>query len=224
MQAISKRSANLVSTLGLLSASYHTIEIALYEIDLVDVPLSLPRVPVSVANRTGKLEFIYASLLATRKIFDVYSSVPIERLPGICLTLWAQFNHAFLNGVKLLASEADGWDVQHARRLLNFHGILHCQVKAMEETISRRCRDVKTAMDGKDVFIRFLAKVQHVLRWYESSQIPRIEPQGPSDEPTASNGPLEAPDPGGPPMIFDEDFWQNLFDDNWMLAGDGLSI
>ena len=212
-----------MSTQGLLSASYHTTEIALYEIDLVDSPICLPRVPVTVVNRTGRLEFIYASLLATRKIFDVYSSVPIERLSSICLTLWAQFNHALLNGVKLLASEADGWDVQHARRHLNFHDILDCQVKAMEETVSRRGCGLKTAMDGKDVFIRFLAKVHHVLRWYESSQIPRIEPQGLGDQPTESNESLEVPDPGEPPLVFDDDFWQNLFNDNWMLAGDGLS-
>ena len=221
---MSRLSADLVSTQGLLSASYHTTEIALYEIDLVDSPICLPRVPVTVANRTGRLEFIYASLLATRKIFDVYSSVPIERLPSICLTLWAQFNHALLNGVKLLASEADGWDVQHARQLLNLHDILHCQVKAMEETISTRGCGLKTAMDGKDIFIRFLAKVHHVLRWYESSQIPRIEPRGLSDQSTESNGSLEVPDPEEPPLVFDEDFWQNLFDDNWILPGDGLSI
>ena len=212
-----------MSSQGLLSASYHTIEIALYEIDLVDSPICLPRVPVTVVNRTGRLEFIYASLLATRRIFDVYSSVPIERLPSICLTLWAQFNHALLNGVKLLASEADGWDVQHARQLLNFDDILHCQVKAMEEIISRRGCGLKTAMDGKDVFIRFLAKVHHVLRWYESSQIPRIEHQGLGDQATESDGSLEVPDPGEPPLVFDDGFWQNLFDDNWMLAGDGLS-
>ena len=211
-----------MSTQGLLSASYHTIEIALYEIDLVESPICLPRVPTTVVNRTGRLEFIYASLLATRKIFDVYSSVPIERLPSICLTLWVQFNHALLNGVKLLASEADGWDVQHARRLLNFHNILHCQVKAMEETISKRGCGSNTPMDGKDVFIRFLAKVHHVLRWYESSQIPRTETQGPSDPPTESSGSMEVSDPEEPPLVFDDGFWLNLFDDNWMLAGDGL--
>ena len=185
--------------------------------------MCLPRVPLTVVNRTGRLEFLYASLLATKKVFDVYTSVPTERLPGICLTLWAQFNHALLNGVKLLAAEADGWDVQHARQLLNFHDILHCQVKAMEEAISRRSCGLKTAIDGKDVFIRFLAKVHHVLRWYESSQVPRIEPRGLSDQSTESNGSLEVADPEEPPLVFDDDFWQNLFDDNWMLAGDSFN-
>ncbi|CAD6590339.1 MAG: hypothetical protein ASARMPRED_004732 [Alectoria sarmentosa] len=206
----------------LLLATYHTIEIALYEVDMSDCPMCLPRVPVKVVDRTGRLEFIYTSLLATRKVFDVYSSVPVDRMSGICFTLWAQFNHALLNGVKLIKSEADGWDLQHARNVLTFPDILHSQVKAIEEVISRRGLVLETAMDGKDVFTRFLFKLNNVLRWYESSRFSRIEPQTLSDQPTDPNGFLEATDGESLPA-FDDAFWQNLLDDNWMLVGDGFS-
>ena len=187
-----------------------------------DCSMCLPRVPVKVVDRTGRLEFIYTSLLATRKVFDVYSSVPVDKLSGICFTLWAQFNHALLNGVKLLQSEVDGWDLQHARNVLTFPDILHSQVKAIEEVISRRGLVLETAMDGKDVFTRFLFKLNNVLRWYESSRFSRIEPQTLSDQPTDPNGFLEATDGESLPA-FDDAFWQNLLDDNWMLVGDGFS-
>ncbi len=189
--------------------------------------MCLPRTPVKVIDRTGRLEFICTSLLATKNVFDVYSSVPVERLSGVCFTLWAQFNHALSNGVKLLTTEADGWDLQHARNVLTFPDILHRQVKGVEEIISRRGLVLETALDGKDVFARFLVKVHQALRWYDSSSVSRIEPQGlsdqPSDQPSDPNGSLGMADPGDSLMVFDDTFWQNLFDDNWMLVGDGLS-
>ena len=210
-------------TEGLLLATYHTIEIALYEVDMGDCSKCLPRSTVKVVSRTGRLEFIYANLLATRKVFDVYSSVPVERLSGICFTLWAQFNHALLNGIKFLASEADGWDLQHARSLLTFPDILQSKVKAMEEIISRRGLMPETAMAGKDVFVRILTKLHHVLRWYESSRASRIEPQGLNDQPTDIDGSLEVADLGETLPAFDDAFWQDLLEDNWMLVGNGLS-
>lgn len=190
---------------------------------MIDCLLCLPRVAVTIVDRTGRLEFVYASLLATRKVFDVYSSVPVERLSGICFTLWAQFNHALLYAIKLLSSEVDGWDLQHARSVLMFPDILHNQIKAIEEVISMRGLVLETARGGKDVFARFLSKLHYVLRWYESSCAPRLESQALSDQPTEPNGSLVATDPGESLPVFDDAFWQNLFDDNWMLAADGLS-
>ena len=216
-------STNFASAQGLILATYGTIEIALYEIDLSDCPMCLPRSAVKAVDRTGRLEFIYASLLATRKVFDVYSSIPIERLPGLCTTLWTQFNHALLNGVKLLACEADGWDVQHARGILTFPEILHNQVSAIEEVISRRGLVLEFATESKDVFARFLMKIHQALRWYESSRFSRIEAQGTGDQPSDPNESMEAVYPGEPLQQFDEAFWHNLFDDNWMLVRDGFS-
>ena len=211
-----------MSTQELLLVTYHTTEIALYEIDMSECLMCLPRATVKFADRTGRLEYFYASLLATRKVFDVYSSVPVERLSGICFTLWVQFNHALLYGIKLLSSELDDWDLQHARSVLTFPDILHSQVKAIEEVISRRGLVSETAMDGKDVFSRFLGKLHHALRWYESSRLSRIESQAPSQQPLDPNGSLEATDAGESLPVFDDIFWQNLFDDSWMLIGDGL--
>ena len=182
-----------------------------------------PRNLVKVTDKSGKLEFTYASLIATRKVFDVYSSVPVERLSGVCFTLWAQFNHAFLNGIKLLGSDIDGWDLQHARSVLTFPDILHNQVMAIEYVISKRSPVSDPAMHGKDVFTRLLTKLRHALRWYESITNPRLEPQGLSDQPTCPNGSLEPTDTGASFPVFDDAFWQNIFDDNWMLVGDGLS-
>lgn len=213
----------LLSTKGLLLTTFHTIEIALYEIDMGDEPMCLPRATVKIVTRTGKLEFIHASLLATRKVFDVYSSVPVERLPGICFTLWLQFTHAVLNGVKLLTSETEGWDSQYARSVLKLHDILLHQVDAMEKVTSSRGVVSGNAVDGKDIFTEFLVKMHHALRWYESSRISRIEPQGLSNQPTDPNDFMEVADPGEPLPVFDDVFWQNLFNDNWMLVGNGLS-
>ena len=210
-------------TQELLLVTYHTTEIALYEIDMSECLVCLPRATIKFADRTGRLEYIYASLLATRKVFDVYSSVPVERLAGICSTLWVQFNHALLYGIKLLSSELDDWDLQHARSVLTFPDILHSQVKAIEEVISRRGLVSETAMDGKDLFSRFLKKLHHALRWYESSRVSRIESQAPSQQPLDPNGSLEATDAGASLPVFDDAFWQNLFDDSWMLVGDGVS-
>lgn len=210
-------------TQALLLATYHTIEISLYEVDISGCPMCLPRVATKVIDRTGRLEFIYASLLATKKVFDVYSSVPVERLSGICFTLWAQFNHAFLNSVKLLTSDAIGWDSQHAGNVLTFPDILHNQVKALEEVISRRGLLMETAMNEKDVFPRFLRKLRHALAWYESSRLSKVDTQGLSDQSINSNGVLEATDAGESLPLFDDTFWQELFDDNWMLVGGGLS-
>ncbi|KAF6218798.1 hypothetical protein HO133_005341 [Letharia lupina] len=220
VQSIRSASINCMSTQELLLATYHTTQIALYEIDF---PMCLPRVGFQVFDRTGRLEFIYASLLATRKVFGVYSSILVGRLSGICFTLWAQFNYALLNAVKLLTTEADGWDLQHARNVLTFPDILHSQVTSIEETISRRGLVLENAMYGKDVFIRFLRKVHHALRWYESSRVSRIEYEGMDDKPTDPNGSLETTDTGESLPVFDDAFWQTLFDDNWMLVGDGTS-
>lgn len=220
VQSIRSASINCMSTQELLLATYHTTQIALYEIDF---PTCLPQVGVKVFDRTGRLEFIYASLLATSKVFGVYSSILVGRLSGICFTLWAQFNYALLNAVKLLTTEADGWDLQYARNVLTFPDILHSQVRSIEETISRRGLVLENAMYGKDVFIRFLRKVHHALRWYESSRVSRIELEGMNDKPTDPNGSLEATDTGESLPVFDDAFWQTLFDDNWMLVGDGTS-
>ena len=211
-----------MSTQALVLATYHTIEISLYEIDMSGCPMCLPRVATQIVDRTGRLEFIYASLLATKKVFEVYSSIPVERLSGICFTLWAQFNHAFLNSVKLLTSEADGWDLHHARNVLTFPDILHDQVKALEEVISRRGLLMEIAMDEKDIFPRFLRKVRHALAWYESSRLSRVDSQGMSDPSINPNGLLESTDAGESLPVLDDCFWQGLFDDNWMLAGVGL--
>ena len=207
----------------LLLTNYHTAKIALYEIDMGASPSCLPRNMLIFIDRTGSLEFICASLLATKKVFDVYSSVPVERLSGICLMLWTQFSHALLNGIKLLTSEADGWDLQHARSFLTFPNILHNQVKGIEEVITRRGLSLESAMDGKDVFARLLMKAHQALRWYESSRVSKVEPQGLSNQPTEPHGSVETAETGEPLPVFDDAFWQNLFDDNWMLAGDGFS-
>ena len=186
----------------------------------------LPRVAVNNVDRTGRLErleFIHASLLATRKVFDVYSSVPVERVSGICFILWAQVNHALVNGARLLSSEADGWDLQYARSVLTFPDILHNQVKTMEEVVSRRGLVLETAIDGKDVFVRFLSKVQHALRLYESSRVPRTSPQEVGHQLIDPNRSLEMTDTSESLPVFDDAFWQTLFDDNWMFVGDGLS-
>ena len=188
-----------------------------------DCNTCLPRIPVKAVKRTGTLEFMYGSLLATRKVFDIFLSVPVERLSGICFIMWAHFNHALLNGLKLLSSEADGWDSQHVRSVLRIPDIIHSQVKAIEEVISRRGLALETAMSGKDVFPRFLMKLHHVQRWSESSRVLRIEPQGPSEQRTDPNETLEATDPGESLPVLDDAFWQTLFDDNWMLVGDWLS-
>lgn len=214
-----------MSTQGLLLTTFHTIEIALYEIDMGEDPMCLPQATVKVVTRTGKLEFIHASLLATRKVFDVYSSIPVERLSGICFTLWLQFTHAIMNGVKLLTSETEihGWDSQYVGSVLKLHDILLHQVDAMEQITSSRGVVSGNAVDGKDIFAEFLIKMHQALRWYESSHISRIEPHGLSNQPTDPNESVEVADPGEPLPVFDDAFWQNLFNDNWMLVGNGLS-
>ena len=184
----------------------------------------LPREAVKVINRAGRLEFIYASLIATSKVFEVYSAIPIERLSGICFTLWVQINHALLNGFKLLTCETDGWDLQYARSVLTYPDILHRQEKAFEQVISRRGLILETAMDGKDVFASLLMKLRHALRWYESSRFSKMAPQGLSEQMSDPNVTLEVIDPGESLPVLDDAFWQNLLDDNWMLEGDGLSV
>ena len=188
-----------------------------------ECPICAPKNLFKVVDKSGKLEFTYSSLIATRKVFDVYSSVPVDRLSGVCFTLWAQFNHAFLNGIKLLGSDVDGWDLPHARSVLMFPDILHNQVKAIEYVISRRSTVLDPAIQGKDVFTRLLTKLRHALRWHESTTNSRLEPQGLTDQPTYPNGSLETNDTGASFPVFDDAFWQNIFDDNWMLVGDGLS-
>ena len=210
-------------TQALLLTTYHAIEIALYEIYMSECPMCVPRNLAKVIDKSGKLEFTYASLIATRKVFDVYSSVPVEKVSGVCFTLWAQFNHAFLNGIKLLGSDIDGWDLPHARSVLMFPEILHNQIKAIEYVVSKRSPVLNPAMHEKDVFARLLAKLRHALRWDESITNSRLEPQGLADQPTYTNGPLETTDTGPPFPVFDDAFWQNIFDDSWMLVGDGLS-
>ena len=210
-------------TQALLLTTYHTIEIALYEVYVSECPMCVPRNLVKVIDKSGKLEFTYASLIATRKVFDVYSSVPVESLIAVCFTLWAQFYHAFMNAIKLLGSDIDGWDLGHARSVLTFPDILHNQVKAIDYVISKRSLVLDPAMHGKDVFARLLTKLRHALRWYESMSNSRLEPQGLNDQPTYPNGSLETTDTGASFPLFDDAFWQNIFDDNWMLVGDGLS-
>lgn len=213
----------MVSTGGFLLASFHVAEIALYEMYMSDSPMCLPRVAVRVLDRTERLEFLYTSLLATRSVFDVYSSIPVERLSGICFILWAQFNHALLNSVKLLSSETDGWDLQHVQNVLTYPDILHNYFKALEEAISRRGLVLETAMDGKDIFVRFLTKINHALRWYESSRLSKNEPHGRSDRFTEHHEFLETIDLGESLPVMDDAFWQTLSDDNWMLVGNELS-
>ena len=219
-----REKAKFVSSQGLLLATYHATEIALYELDMGDSPSCPLKIAEKIVRSTGRLEYVYANLLATRKVFDIYTSVPVARLTSICFTLWVQFNHALLNGFKLLSSEVEGWDLQHAQSLLTIPEFLHSQVKAMEEVISLRGLVLKDAMDGKDVFTRILVKVNRALQWYESLRASRIEPQEPSDQPANPDGPLEVAKPGESLPVFDDAFWQDLFDDNWMLVGDALSM
>ena len=82
---------------------------------------------------------------------------------------------------------------------------------------------LETAMNGKDVFTRFLVKLQCALRCCESPRVSRSEPQGLSDQLTDPNGSLDVTDPGESVPLFDDAFWQTLLDDNGMLVGDGIS-
>ena len=214
----------------MLLTTYHTAQIALYEIDIGDCTMCLPRTTDKFVERKGRIEFIHASLLATRKVFDVHASIPVEKQPSVCLTLWIQFQHALLNGIKLLTIETDAWE--HASTLLMFPDILHHQVKVLEEVISHRgLFDFETAaiIDGKeeDIFVTFLAKIRYIVRLYESLRVSKklevrnLDEQSPG---ASANAFVEAAESGDVLPVFDDSFWQTFFDDSWALVGDGFGM
>ena len=46
-------------------------------------------------------------------------------------------------------------------------------------------------MDGKDVFVKFLAKIHYITRWFESLQGSKLEPRVVDDQVPEPNGLVE---------------------------------
>jgi hypothetical protein len=117
----------------------YVAEILLYEVGLqenVGLPL------------TDRLEYLWACVRAARAFFNNKFSQPLTAQPQFICMCSFDFLYAFLTVLKLVTFSMPGWDLQLARKELEFDYLVDKQIEDMQCLADRRLR-VSSAQGGK---------------------------------------------------------------------------
>jgi hypothetical protein len=140
---------------------YHSVEIHLFEIGL------------SKPHHTGtnesfqRLELLYACLLSAKSYIEVFFLVPTASYYSLSLVTWIQLSHTLTILCRLLLVNSEGWDVAHARELLDFAAVLKRLFEKFLEA-KKIIEDIRVVDLEKNVFYQYAQMMQWVKSNYES--------------------------------------------------------
>ncbi|KAE8454439.1 hypothetical protein EG329_000061 [Mollisiaceae sp. DMI_Dod_QoI] len=202
---------------------YQIAEISLYEIGLY-------RPFWQESDKDYRLKTLYACLVAVKTYLDSHFS-PVAHVPAsLPYFIWILSGYALLLGAKLCFSNADGWDKDYARTLLDHSAVIDRVTNKLEAILRLR-----TPHGKSEIFTRYIRQIrckqfQNALA--ASSIVSRGNKQDASlqslpvdkqmaDLTHAANPFLhEAEQPFiDDQMFMDDSFWQGLLDNDndWMM-------
>jgi len=97
---------------------YHSVEIYLYEIGLSEPPHS------SKNPSFRRLELLYACLISSKSFLEAYFMIPTASYHNLSSITWIQLSNTLAILCRLLLVNVEGWDLSHARELVDFPATL----------------------------------------------------------------------------------------------------
>jgi hypothetical protein len=192
------KSVILISyTTAPLLMHYHSVEIRLYEIGLSEPPHN--------TNNPSfrRLDILYACLLSTKSFLEAYFMIPSTSYRNLSFVTWVLLSNTLAILCRLLLVDVEGWDLAHARELVDLPGILQRLIEKFTE--AKEIADTtRTIEEEKDIFYQYAQMMLWVKSNYESRlSIKSMESQQSGDL-TADEAMM------GDFLNIDDAFWQDF--------------
>ncbi len=204
---------------------YQAAEISLYEIGLYHA--------FNVQDeKAHRLNVLYSCLLAVKTFFNTHFSLSYPVSSARCYTTWAQCRYAIRMGIKLLRiPDAEGWDSDHAREVLDFPGMTEKVIAKLKVITRLRKRNGEQSMSHDvsnaehDIFSQYLKQMQCLKNWSESLQSSNSTLRGTcstsySQQPAEDEGhdldPADIPSETGFAQSFPDNFLMTTESDNYL--------
>ncbi|MCJ1393383.1 hypothetical protein MMC18_006256 [Xylographa bjoerkii] len=203
---------------------YHSVGIRLHEIGL-----HMPRLITDGDQIFQRAETLSACLSSTISFFESYFQIPTALYSRMSFAPWLHMGYAITTACRLLLFDVNGWDVLHARKLLDLADVLRQICERFEEAGNIDLVNRQSPRDGDNAFLQYALRLRWVKAWYEAKVVAESDPtmSKPQD---ISFSAIE----GEPSLMdfmgVDEAFWQEFMSD-WDFAasqkdaqvyGDGL--
>lgn len=140
---------------------YHSVEIHLYEIGLSG--------PHHTGNNQSfqRLELLYACLLSAKSYIQAFCQVPTTSYSSLSFVTWIQLSHTLTILCRLLLVNSEGWDVAHAREVVDFPTILQRLIEKFSE--AKKITEATQVVDPEmNTFYQYAQMMQWVKSNYES--------------------------------------------------------
>lgn len=204
---------------------YRLVEINLYE-------LSLYSAFYPEGEKAYRLSTLYSGLLAVKSFFTTYFVANAAFSPSDPYHKWVQMGYVLLMGFKFCICTADGWDRDHARKVLEFPAHLDALIAKLEVAIQVRNQSGRYSMQSQtgysscrpDIFTRFLRQARRFKAWYESILVTETSqvvldaayPTPPSFQSSNQNMDMVMDGFRSDDVLVDIDqiLWQSLMNDN----------
>jgi hypothetical protein len=185
---------------------YHSVEIHLYEIGLSKPHNKGPD------QSFQRLELLYACLLSAKSFVKAFFLIPAVSYYSISFVTWIQLSHTLTILCRLLLVNSEGWDIAHAREVVDFPAILQRLTEKFLE--AKKITEAIRAIDPeKNTFYQYAQMMQWVKLNYESILSSESLGSQQSVDFSADEAMM------GDFLNLDDDFWQDFVGD-W---GDSMS-
>ncbi|MCJ1383625.1 hypothetical protein MMC17_006739 [Xylographa soralifera] len=207
-----------------LMVLYHSVGMRLHEIGL-----HMPRVITDGAQIFQRAEILNTCLSSTISFFESYFRIPTELYSRLTFAPWLHMGYAITTACRLLLHDVNGWDVHHARKLLDFSDVLRQICERFEQAGNIDLVNRREFPNGDNAFLQYSKRLGWVRTWYESKLIAESNPtmSKPQD---MSFSAFEGDSSLMDFMGIDDAFWQEFMGD-WdftasqkdaQACGDGL--
>lgn len=150
-----------------------------------------------------KMELLYSCLIAVKAYFNSYFSIPPELYFTLPATVWIQLADTIVVLSMLLLLHANGWDLSHARKLVDLSTILS-RLEQNFEDASNAARRIGVVMEDEDMFHAHAVRMRWGRTTYEAKLLSEFsEPQPGAVAPDSENrvNPRDF-------VLYDNSFWQ----------------
>ena len=177
------------------------------------------------SEKVYRLSTLNSGLLAVKSYFNIHFTANASFSSSDPYYKWIETGYVLLMGFKLCICTADGWDLDQARKVLDFPGHLNILILRLEAGIQLFNQYGGNCSHRPSIFSRFLRQARRFKTWYksmlvaETSQVvldaayptPPYFQLSDQDLNMISDG-FRSEDAL---MEIDESFWQSLMKDDW---------
>ncbi|KAF2493928.1 hypothetical protein BU16DRAFT_464436 [Lophium mytilinum] len=152
----------------LLGMLYHTVELYLYQISLLDKHCG-PNATRSIPWSPWRQEMLSAGLISAKSLLGFYITMPLGAEKLLNNTELIQIGFALTVSTKLSLVAGSSLVNQQSRNLgtvLDMSGILRECIARLEALVTGHV----DAAGDQDVFVHYIKRVQRIQKWYEGSE------------------------------------------------------